>query len=127
MVEESPKAYVGRPQVAKKLVEYGYADSVEGAMDEYIGDVGKRRAWFENPHKKQILSLRELMDVVHEEKGVAILAHLYYYKIEETEQQELLNAFSEMAGLVDKLQKGIGRNSLDAFFVICGPRHSRNW
>jgi hypothetical protein len=97
-------AYLGRPQVAKALADAGYVSSPDEAMDEYIGDFGKRRAWVANPNKNNYCSIDEVIDAIKKAKGLAILAHLYYYKLNELEAHYLLKYFSEKTGLMGGLE-----------------------
>ncbi len=60
---------VGRPHIARALVEAGYAGTVQGAFVQYIGDgapafVPKGKA-----------SAEELIELVHTAGGVCVLAH----------------------------------------------------
>ena len=91
--------YIGRPQVAAEIVACGYAETVNQAMDEYIGNFGKKRAFFENPQKENMPSLEEVIHAIHSSKGLPILAHLYYYKLNELDEHRLLKAFRSMAGI----------------------------
>lgn len=60
---------IGRPHVAKALVENGYARDSRDAFDRYLG-VG-RPAYLE----KRRLSLRDAIAMVHACGGIAVLAH----------------------------------------------------
>lgn len=60
---------IGRPHVAKALVENGYARDNRDAFDRYLG-VG-RPAYLE----KRRLSLRDAIAMVHACGGIAVLAH----------------------------------------------------
>jgi 3',5'-nucleoside bisphosphate phosphatase len=62
-------AALGRPHVARALVENGYARDLRDAFDRYLG--AGRPAYFE----KRRIGMREAIDLVHECGGIAILAH----------------------------------------------------
>lgn len=62
---------VGRPHLARALVEGGYVESVQHAFDEWLGD-GKPG---DIPRAK--LSPREVIDLAHDAGGVVFLAHPY--------------------------------------------------
>lgn len=107
--KESPDGYVGRPQVGKKMAELGYTKSTEESMDIYIGNFGERRAWVENPNKKTIVTLKELVEVVHQCKGLIILAHLYYYQLSKEQNQVLLKDYAALTGLVGGMETKYGK------------------
>jgi hypothetical protein len=104
LIEKYHVTYLGRPQVAKALTDAGYVSSPDEAMDEFIGDFGKRRAWVANPNKNNYCSVDEVIDAIIQAKGLAILAHLYYYKLNELEAHNLLKYFSEKTGLMGGLE-----------------------
>jgi predicted metal-dependent phosphoesterase TrpH len=63
-------AALGRPHVARALVEQGAAPTINEAFNQYLG---WGRPAFE---PKQLPSLRELADLVHTHGGVLSAAHL---------------------------------------------------
>ena len=62
-------AALGRPHVARALVENGYARDLRDAFDRYLG--AGRPAYLE----KRRIGLRDAIDLVHECGGIAVLAH----------------------------------------------------
>ena len=60
---------IGRPHVAKALVENGWARDNRDAFDRYLGN--GRPACLE----KRRLSLRDAIAMVHQSGGIAVLAH----------------------------------------------------
>jgi 3',5'-nucleoside bisphosphate phosphatase len=68
------KGSVGRPHVARVLVEKGYVGSLQEAFDRYIGDDGPAYV----PHYR--LEPARAIDVIHGAGGVAILAHPGHYE-----------------------------------------------
>lgn len=65
----SAKGAVGRPHIAKLLVEKGYVVDIPHAFKQYIGD-GKRC------YAHGItFTIEETLHVIHEAKGLAVLAH----------------------------------------------------
>lgn len=62
-------ATIGRPHLARTLVEYGAVDSVGEAFEEYIGD--DCHGYVET----EKLDVEEVIEVIHENGGVASLAH----------------------------------------------------
>ncbi|MEO0228505.1 MAG: PHP domain-containing protein [candidate division WOR-3 bacterium] len=63
------KQSIGRPHVAKEMVEKGYVSSIEEAFAKYIGDGGPAYV------KKFKISIKEAIDIIHNSQGVAVLAH----------------------------------------------------
>jgi predicted metal-dependent phosphoesterase TrpH len=66
---ESIGSAIGRPHVAKALLKAGLTDNYEQAFEKYIGDNGPAYVPKENFTPKQAI------DLIHEAKGVAVLAH----------------------------------------------------
>ena len=75
---------VGRPHFAELLVEFGLARDIGEAFDKYV-DKGKKY-WL----PRQFLSLERAVEIVGESGGVAVLAHPFQYKLDDTELRELL-------------------------------------
>ncbi|MBC7895395.1 MAG: PHP domain-containing protein [Cytophagaceae bacterium] len=69
VLEQSRGGAIGRPHVAKALVENGWARDLRDAFDRYLG-LG-RPAFLE----KRRLSIRDAIGMVHECGGLAFLAH----------------------------------------------------
>ena len=97
LIAEHPDSlHVGRSHIAMKMHRLGYVSTPEEAFDEYIGGFGRRRAYVENP--LTYVSPQECIHAIKEASGIPILAHLYYYQVEEAEQRELLCLFKSLAG-----------------------------
>ncbi len=96
MSEHPHSLHVGRTHIAMKMHRLGYVSSPEEAFDEYIGGFGRRRAYVKNP--LTYVSPQECIHAIREAGGIPILAHLYYYQLEEVEQRELLRLFKSLAG-----------------------------
>lgn len=60
---------VGRPHVARALVEAGHVATYQLAFDKYIGDKGPAYV----PHAR--LTMQEAITMLHDAGGVAVLAH----------------------------------------------------
>ncbi|MDD3649552.1 MAG: PHP domain-containing protein [Candidatus Hydrothermia bacterium] len=65
---EEEKA-IGRPHLARALLERGYVSSFEEAFQKYIGDNGPAYV------KKFKIYVEDAIEIVHESGGVSILAH----------------------------------------------------
>jgi len=97
---ESGGGQVGRPHMARVLVNKGYATSIQDAFDRFLGD-GKP---LHIPKVK--LSPAEAIDLVHETGGVAVVAHPKY--LEFPEEAELA---AELARL-----KQLGLDGLECYY-----------
>lgn len=73
-LEKTAKGTVGRPHIAKLLVDKGYLADYQTAFHTYIGD-GKRCYVAGVP-----LTIPETLDVIHAAHGFAVLAHPHLYK-----------------------------------------------
>ncbi|USK41238.1 PHP domain-containing protein [Cytobacillus firmus] len=62
---------IGRPHIAKAVVEKGFAQNVQEVFDLYLAD-GKACAV-----DKMILTPKEGISLIHEAGGIAVLAHPY--------------------------------------------------
>lgn len=69
VLEAAGGGAIGRPHVAKALVENGWARDNRDAFDRYLG--AGRPAYLD----KRRLSLREAIEMVHQCGGIAVLAH----------------------------------------------------
>jgi len=67
---------VGRPHLAKEMIEKGYADSVQQVFDEWLGDGCPAHV------EKRKPSITEAVNAVHTAGGICSLAHPIYYGIE---------------------------------------------
>jgi predicted metal-dependent phosphoesterase TrpH len=65
---------VGRPHIAKLMVESGFTHSLETAFRDYLGEGKKAYA------KGDTISVQETVDVIHEAKGKAFIAHPHIIK-----------------------------------------------
>lgn len=88
------KAYIGRRDVALLMKARGYVETVEEAYEVYIGAFGQRKAFVPKP--KGYASMEEVVQTIREAGGAAVLAHLYYYPLEDPE--ELVRRFRELGG-----------------------------
>ena len=68
-VQELAGGVVGRPHIARAMVEAGYVQSVHEAFDYYLGDDGKARV------QREKLSPLEGLKLVHSAGGIGVVAH----------------------------------------------------
>ena len=69
VLEIADGASVGRPHIARAMVEAGRVDSVQDAFDRWLRDGGPAYI------PRAILPLQEAVDLIHADGGVASLAH----------------------------------------------------
>lgn len=81
---------VGRPHFARVLVEKGYASSIQDAFNRFLAKGAP--AYVE----KRRLSPGESISLVHNAKGVAVLAHPYQLKLTAEALERLVGELVEM-------------------------------
>lgn len=69
VLDKAGNGTVGRPHIAAAMVEQGLVDTYQEAFDYWIGD--GRPAWV----SKKLLAPAELIELIHDSGGVAVLAH----------------------------------------------------
>ena len=90
------KRHIGRMDIAKQMADEGYTASVEEGFDVYVGSHGACRAYVPNPLR--YVSLEEAVEAIVDAGGAAVLAHLYYYQLDEAPSRQLLKRFKELSG-----------------------------
>lgn len=88
--------HVGRCHVADRMVKLGYCATTEEAFDEYIGSFGRRLAYVEP--MLDYISLPECVETILASGGVPILAHLFYYRLDDAGNHALLRCFRGLTG-----------------------------
>ena len=88
--------HFGRMQIGKEMVKRGYVSSVDEAFDVYMGAHGQRLAYVANPLK--YVTLEEAVEAILAAGGIPVLAHLYYYLLDEQGERALVRRFRELAG-----------------------------
>ena len=79
---------VGRPHIARALLEAGHVTSVQDAFDRYLHDDGPAYV------PRAVLSLRESLALIHAAGGFAALAHPSRYQ----ESVAVVKAFAQAGG-----------------------------
>ncbi|GAE24439.1 metal-dependent phosphoesterases [Halalkalibacter wakoensis JCM 9140] len=69
---------IGRPHVAKALIEAGYVKDVAEAFDLYLAE--DKPGYVE---KSKEMSVKEAINWIHQTGGMAIVAHPVYYDLDE--------------------------------------------
>ena len=68
-VQELATGVVGRPHIARAMVEEGYIENVHEAFDYYLGDEGPARV------QREKLSPLDGLELVHGAGGIGVVAH----------------------------------------------------
>ncbi|WP_368504196.1 PHP domain-containing protein [Alkalihalophilus sp. As8PL] len=69
---------IGRPHVAKAMIDAGYVNSVSEAFDQFLAE-GKPGF----VEKQKEMTVKEAIDFIHRYNGVAVVAHADYYGLDE--------------------------------------------
>ncbi len=77
-------AAIGRPHFAELLVELGLARDVKDAFDRYVE---KGRPYYERRH---FLTLEQSIRCIRDSGGLAVLAHPFQYRLDESGLRELI-------------------------------------
>lgn len=89
--------HLGRPQLADRLAEKGYALNRADAMDKWIGNFSPH---YLNPVEYvQYIDMQECVKKILENNGFPILAHPYHYGYSEEEIEQLA---AEYRSITDK-------------------------
>ena len=77
----SSKGTIGRVDLAKLCVKYGYATTIGEAFDKYLADIYNHIST-----KEYELSVAEVINIIHQAGGIAILAHPKVVKTNDIEK-----------------------------------------
>ncbi|MCA9730531.1 MAG: PHP domain-containing protein [Deferribacteres bacterium] len=69
IIDQAGDGTIGRPHIAKAMVEAGVVKSYQAAFNQWIGDGAPAY------EKKSIQRPEELIEIIHEAGGAAVLAH----------------------------------------------------
>ena len=101
--------HLGRMHIARSLVAHGYVKTVDEAFDTYIGSFGQRLAYVES--ELDYAPIEDALFALQKAQGIAILAHLFFYPLDEAEQHRLLHTFQSLAGPCSGMEIYYGRYS----------------
>lgn len=79
------KGNIGRPLVARLLVKYGYADSVEDAFQKYLNP-----AYNKTRKTNKGINYEECIRLIKEANGISVLAHPNQLLLNDTELENTL-------------------------------------
>lgn len=101
--QDDPEAATGRPLIAQYMMEKGYVSSIKEAFSKYIG---KGKPCYVGREKPDI---KEVIDLIHESGGLAVMAHPVNY--DRVPREEIDNLIARLAeeGL-DGLEVFYGKN-----------------
>lgn len=78
---------VGRPHIALAMIKKGYVSSIQEAFKKYLGEGRPAYA------KGRIISSRETIEIIHEAKGLAVIAHPHLIENQKTLKDLLQMSF----------------------------------
>ena len=90
------KRHIGRMDIGREMRDLGYVETIEQAFEEYIGGNGQQKAYVPNP--LNYVTLEDAVEAVLDAGGVPVLAHLYYYLLNDEENLQLLRHFKQLTG-----------------------------
>lgn len=76
---------IGRPDIAKLLIKYGYVKNVGEAFDKYLVD-----AYNKTREYRKLLTYKRCIEVINESNGIPVLAHPKSLKLNNKELYVLL-------------------------------------
>ena len=103
---ELNQEFIGRMAIARKLVYLGLVYSVEEALDEYIGDFGKRTAYVK-PDVSKYIPMEMAVNEIKNANGIPILCHPYSYDFSEEQVVQLIQDFKNCGGLAMETQYAV--------------------
>ena len=103
--------HFGRMQIAEEMVSRGYTKTIDEGFDVYLGAHGQRRAYVENP--LTYVRLETAMERILAAGGIPVLAHLYYYLLEEADSRKLVRTVAEL---------GRGRAAMETAYAAYTPQ-----
>jgi predicted metal-dependent phosphoesterase TrpH len=93
VVEMVGESQIGRPHIARVMLQKGYVHSIDEAFDRYLG-TGKP-AYVD----KYRISCQRALDIIHSAGGIPILAHPYLLSIKDAAEVEKLVVSLKRMGL----------------------------
>ncbi len=90
---------IGRPDIAKLCIKYGYANSVNEAFDKYLIDV-----YAKTKNNNRGISPEECISLIRESNGIPVLAHPH----------SLLQSYKELSSTLKEL-KSYGLQGLEVY------------
>lgn len=85
-------SHIGRPHIARVMIEKGYVNSMDKAFKKYLG-AGKM-----GDVKSGWVSISEAVTAIRDSGGMAVVAHPNHYKMTRTKLMRLLDEFIDAGG-----------------------------
>lgn len=92
-VAQYAKGAIGKPHIARAMIDYGYVQSIQEAFDLFL-DSGRPA-----DIPKQTLTVPDAIDLIDKAGGIAVLAHPMELKLEDEKLYTLIQSWKE-AGLI---------------------------
>lgn len=89
-------SYMGRHRIADVLIKKGYADNVDDAFDNYIGNFSKY--YVPSTEYVKYADMDMVIKGIIENGGLPILCHPFGYSLEKDEIETLVKRFADIAG-----------------------------
>lgn len=102
--------HFGRMQIAEEMVNRGYVETIDEGFDIYMGAHGRRLAYVENP--LTYVRLETAMKQILAADGIPVLAHLYYYLLDEMDSRTLVQTVA---------MYGRGRAAMETAYAAYTP------
>ncbi|XPV76452.1 MAG: PHP domain-containing protein [Desulfovibrio sp.] len=106
-VEERAGNTIGRPHMAQILVEKQVSRNTRAAFNEYLGDKGKAYV------PKDNVSPRKAIETIHEDGGIAILAHPLLLSVGQAKMEEILTEL-----------RGLGLDGIETYYSLHSQRET---
>ena len=116
--EAGESEHVGRMHVARKLRNLGFVRTIDEGFDIYIGDFGLKKAYVESGI--EYVDMEEAVRAALSDRAVPVLAHLYYYRLTQAQQDELLETFKGYAGEFGAMETEYARYSEEQRVILRG-------
>ncbi len=98
MLEKYPGSNrIGKKAVASEMYDRGFVSSTREALEEYIGKMGKRKAFVDISDHVRYIPWEQAVEACAG-KHIIALAHLNYYGLDDAELREILHRFRHIAG-----------------------------
>ena len=109
-INSSVRGNVGKPHIAKELMEKGYAESVADAFEKYLSDPKITAI------EKYELGFAYAIELIHNAGGLAVLAHPYQMKLSVSELDSFLGTL-----------KNCGLDGIECWYSVYTPKMTESY
>lgn len=92
-LSEFAKGIINRVHICQALMKHGYISSINEGFEKYVGDGCP--AYVE----RKTVPLNEIIDAIHLDKGIAVIAHPYEYDKLESIDNFLIDIINDIDGI----------------------------